>query len=165
MNNSISNYFNAEKWESVLFILVGVAAILFACYFLIKLKLPFYNGMSYPLIAIAIIQLTVGSSVYFRSSKDIERMNIMLQSDSSKIKLEEIPRMELVMKNFIIYRWIEISLILIGLVLFYYFSEGSFWRGIGLGLVIQATFMLVLDYFAESRGKIYLEYLVSVNLK
>jgi hypothetical protein len=165
MDNSINNYFNAEKWESLIFVLVGLSAILISCYFLIKLKLPFYNGMSYPLIAIALIQLTVGSTVYFRSPKDIERVNAMLQSDSSKIESEEIPRVDAVMKNFVLYRWIEISLILLGLVMYYYFSEGSFWKGIGLGLVIQSAFMLVLDYFAESRGKVYLEYLISLNLK
>jgi hypothetical protein len=34
----ISKYFNAEKYESVLFVLVGFVAIIFATYFFIKVK-------------------------------------------------------------------------------------------------------------------------------
>jgi tRNA uridine 5-carbamoylmethylation protein Kti12 len=90
----ITKYFNAEKYESLLFILVGVVTISFATYFLIKLKRPFYNGIAYPLIAIALIQLTVGCSVYFRSPKDIERVIEIIQSNKTKIQTEEISRME-----------------------------------------------------------------------
>ncbi|MEY3245836.1 MAG: hypothetical protein RL253_993 [Bacteroidota bacterium] len=96
----ITKYFNAEKSESIIFVLVGFVAILLSSYFLIKLKQPFYNGMAFSLIAIALIQLTVGSSVYLRSSKDIERVNQIVKTDKSKIQSEEIPRMEVVMKNF-----------------------------------------------------------------
>jgi hypothetical protein len=42
----ISKYFNAEKSESLLFILVGVAAILLSAYFFVKIKQPFYSRMA-----------------------------------------------------------------------------------------------------------------------
>lgn len=155
----ITKYFNAEKNESVLFILVGLVAITFAAYFFIRVKQPFYNGMAYPLIIVALIQLTVGSSVYLRSPKDILRVNQIVQTDKPKIQTEEIPRMTTVMKNFAIYKWVEIALILVGIIMFFYFQPMTTWKGIGLGLFIQASFMLLLDFFAESRGKTYLEYL------
>ena len=154
--NQIEKYFNAEKYESVLFVLVGIIAISFALYFLMKIKQPFYNGVSYPLIAVAIIQIVVGSSVYFRSPKDIARVNQIIQNEKSKITTEEIPRMKVVMKNFVIYRWVEIALLLVGILLFLFFDTTRLLKGVGLGLIIQASFMLLLDYFAESRGKIYL---------
>lgn len=157
--NAIEKYFNAEKAESLLFILVGIAAIAVAVYFVLKLKQPFHNGMAVPLVAIALIQITVGTSVYFRSPKDILRVNQIVQIEKSRIQQEEIPRMEIVMKNFIIYRWIEILLLMVGLVLAFTFPTQTFWKGIGLGLAIQAGFMLLLDYFAESRGAVYLDYL------
>jgi hypothetical protein len=155
----ISKYFNAEKSESLLFVAVGIVALLLSAFFLMKMKQPFYTGMAYPLIVIALIQLVVGSSVYFRSPKDIARVNQMMQTESAKIQTEEIPRMETVMKNFVLYRWIEIALIVIGIVLFLYFQPMTFWKGVGLGLAIQSSFMLFLDYFAESRGKVYMDYL------
>jgi hypothetical protein len=155
----ISKYFNAEKSESLLFVVVGVVALLLSAYFLVKMKQPFYNGMAYPFIVVALIQLTVGSSVYFRSPKDIARVNQIMQTDATKIQTEEIPRMETVMKNFVLYRWIEIALVVIGIALFLYFQPMTLWKGVGLGLAIQSIFMLLLDYFAESRGKVYLDYL------
>jgi hypothetical protein len=132
----IERYFNAEKYESLLFILVGLAAIAASIYFLIKIKHPFYTGMVFPLIGIALIQIIVGSSVYFRSPQDISKVNQIVENNKSAINSEEIPRMKVVMKNFILYRWIEIA--------------------------FQSSFMLLLDYFAESRGKAYLLFLQSL---
>jgi multidrug transporter EmrE-like cation transporter len=157
----ISKYFNAEKSESLLFILVGVVAVLLSAYFFIKVKQPFYSGMAYSFIAIALIQLIVGSSVYFRSPKDIIRVNQIVQTDVTKIKTEEIPRMETVMKNFALYRWVEIALVVLGVAMFLYFQPMTLLKGVGLGLAIQSSFMLLLDFFAESRGKVYMNYLQS----
>jgi hypothetical protein len=67
--------------------------------------------------------------------------------------------MELVMKNFEMYRWVEISLLILGIVFFLFFQQQSIWKGVGLGLSIQAGFMLLLDFFAESRGSEYLDFL------
>jgi hypothetical protein len=155
----IEKYFNAEKYESVLFIIVGLTAIGFAINYLTKVKLPFYNGMAYPLIIVALIQLVVGTTVLIRSPKDIARVNTIVHTDKAKIASEEIPRMKVVMKNFDIYRWVEIALLVLGIILFFAMSPASFWKGIGLGLAIQSAFMLGLDYFAESRGKWYMDYL------
>jgi hypothetical protein len=66
------------------------------------------------------------------------------------------------MKNFAIYKWVEIALILVGIIMFFYFKPMTIWKGVGLGLFIQASFMLLLDFFAESRGKTYLEYLQTI---
>jgi len=159
----VSKYFNSEKYESVIFILVGIIAISFATYFLVKIKQPFFSGMAYPLMAVALIQIVVGSSVYFRSPKDIVRVDKIVQADKPKIQSEEIPRMEVVMKNFVIYRWVEIALILVGIIMFFFFQPMSILKGIGLGLFIQASFMLLLDFFAESRGKTYLEFLLTLK--
>jgi hypothetical protein len=159
----ISKYFNAEKSESLLFVVVGLLAILLSAYFFIKIKQPFYSGMAYSLVAIAIIQLIVGSSVYFRSPKDIARVNQIMQTDTAKIQTEEIPRVELIMKKFVLYRWFEIACMLVGMLMFFYFQPLTMLKGLGLGLAIQASFMLLLDYFAESRGKVYLDYLQGIN--
>ena len=67
--------------------------------------------------------------------------------------------MEKVLSNFVIYRYVEIALIILGIVLMYSSMNDTFWRGIGLGLFIQACIVLCLDFFAERRGHIYLEYL------
>jgi hypothetical protein len=71
----------------------------------------------------------------------------------------EIPRMHKVMKNFVVYRNTEIAIILIGIFIYFAFAQFEFWKGLGLALFIQASVVLMLDYFAEKRGYIYLDYL------
>ena len=68
--------------------------------------------------------------------------------------------MQQVMFNFRIYRWTEIVLLLTGAGLYVYFVRdinNDFWRGFGLALAIMSLIALVADYFAEKRGKQYLD--------
>ncbi len=159
----ISEYFNSEKFESLFFIGVGILAITLGIYYWLVIKEPFYNGNATALMLVALVQLTVGISVYFRSPKDIIRVENTIKNDVYKIKTEEIPRMNVVMKNFIIYRYVEIALIILGLIMFFYFPSVSFWKGLGVGLFIQASLMLSLDYFAEKRGATYLQHLTTFS--
>jgi len=155
----IKDYFNAEKFESIFFIAVGVIAILFALWFWFKVKESFYSGIAYPLALIAIVQIVVGVSVFLRSPKDISRVEEYFVSDKSKIAEVEIPRMNTVMKNFVIYRYLEIGLIITGLLLYFIINKNELLKGIGFGLAIQSLLMLILDFFAEKRGTEYLIYL------
>jgi hypothetical protein len=155
----ISKYFNAEKNESIFFIWVSIIAIIISVFLLLKIKQPFYNGIAYPLVAIAFIQLIVGTTVYMRSPKDLVRVNEIVHTNKIAIQTEEIPRMEVVMINFKYYRWVEITLLTMAFITYFCFRPMTMWKGVGLGLFIQAGLMLLLDFVAESRGKTYLEYL------
>jgi hypothetical protein len=156
---NIESYFNAEKQESLIFILIGFAGLIIATYFILKLTQPYFQGMSYPIIGIALIQLIVGSSVYFSSDKNIKRVNNLVENNVDLINTEEIPRMEKVMKNFVLYKTIEIVFIISAILLHFIFNDKPFLKGFGLGLLVQSGFMLLLDLFAEKRGKLYLEFL------
>lgn len=158
----IADYFNAEKNESLLFMGIGIITNALGFYFWFTIKEPFYKGIAMPFILVALIQLTVGITVYFRSPKEIVMVENIVKNEPIKIQTEEIPRMEVVMKNFIIYRYLEIVLIILGLSLFVFFPIQTFWKGIGIGLFIQASLMLSLDYFAEKRGKDYLKQLTTL---
>jgi uncharacterized membrane protein len=159
---SVSNYFKAEKKDSVFFIAIGFLTCLLSFFYLFIKKEPYYNGISYAFISIGLIQLVVGISIYLRSDIDNVRVNYCIQKDIIAIKKEEIPRMKKVMFNLVIYRWVEISLIIISMFLLFYFASKSIGKGLGLGLLIQSSIMLLLDYFAEQRGKIYLDFLTSL---
>jgi hypothetical protein len=159
----IHKYFTGEKQESLLFLVIGVLAILLAVvfFFFIKTNPQFYKGAAIPLLAIGIIQLVVGYTVYARSDK--QGMDIAYNMGIEPVRVaqhEELPRMETVMKNFVIYRWAEIILALAGIGLFVYFrcnAGQQLWKGVGLTLAIQALLMLGADYFAEQRGKVYVQ--------
>ena len=154
----IEKYFTVEKSESLLFVIIGIAAIVLAVIFFFFLKTNFYKGIAVPFLLIGLIQLTVGFVVYKRCDDDRKRNVYAYDSNPSQLKNKEIPRMEKVNKNFVLYRWIEIVLILAGLVLIFLYrsnTERSFWYGLGIGLAIQAAIMLGADYFAEARAMVY----------
>ena len=155
----VVKYFNGEKAESYIFILLGVIAFAMALYFFFALKTSFWKGVSVPFIIVALLEFVVGYTIVTRSPKDIARVETYLQQAPKNIKTIEIPRLEKVLSNFVIYRYVEIALINLGIVLMYSSMNDTFWRGIGLGLFIQASIVLSLDFFAERRGHIYIVYL------
>ena len=161
--NFIYKYFIAEKQESLLFLIVGIAAIMLAIIFFIFIRSNplFYKGAAIPLLAIGIVQCVVGFTVYSRSNKQMNEVAYNIGMEPvSYTRTQELPRMETVMKNFVIYRWVEIAFILIGVVLIFLFRanpDRSFWYGLGITLAIQAFLMLGADFFAERRGGVYTE--------
>jgi Mg2+/citrate symporter len=151
-----------------LFLIVGIIAILLAITFYFFLKNNFYKGAAVPLLVIGLIQIIVGYTVYARSDK--QRIDNVYAYDMNpgKLKNEELPRMQTVNKNFIIYRWIEIVFVVTGISLTIYFKgnqEKLFWFGLGITLAIQAALMFGADFFAEKRAKIYTEQLESFEKK
>jgi hypothetical protein len=157
----IKNYFTQEKIESIFFIFIGMISISFALINWFVIKYSLYKGLAYPLFVIGLIQLGVGITIYNRSPNDILRVENLFKMETQKIQTEEIPRMEKVIENFLLYKWIEIAFIIIGVILFIYCKNSSavFWKGIGLGLIIQATIMFSLDIIAEKRATTYLKQL------
>jgi hypothetical protein len=155
----IQKYFNAEKSESLLFMAFGLFFILFSIYCFAVLKNNFWYGLTIPLLIFSVIQIVIGSTIYYRSPIDRQRVENMLTNEPQKIQLEEIPRMKIVLKNFIYYRYFEIVMIAIGIVLLYSFPDYTFWKGLGMGLFVQCLLLLLLDFFAEKRGLTYLNYL------
>lgn len=163
--NQIVKYFNGEKVESYIFILIGVIAFAIALYFIFVLKSSFWKGVAIPFLVVALLEFIVGYTIVNRSAKDMIRVQTYLTNESEKIETEEIPRMKKVMSNFMIYRYIEIALIVLGIGLMYSSMNETFWRGIGLGLFMQASIVLSLDFFAEKRGHAYLGYLQEIVKK
>jgi len=123
--------------------------------------IKYFNGE----ILVSVLEIIVGISLIYRSPKDIIRVENYIKNNQVKIKTEEIPRMEKVMSNFVIFRYAEIALIILGMALMYSSMNDTFWRGIGLGLFIQASIVLCLDFFAERRGHHYMEYLKEFSEK
>jgi hypothetical protein len=160
MEQQLISYFTAEKQEALLFMLVGVAALT-ASAWLFKTG-GRYKGMLYPLAAIALIQVTVGSTVYFRTDGQVAALSTQHQEDRAAFRAQEKQRMEAVTKNFVVYRWIEILLLGVGVVLVLAGRRNELWYAVGLGLTLQSAIMLVLDYLAERRADEYLWFVMGV---
>ena len=160
----IEKYFNAEKQESLLFVIIGIAALITAIIFFFFIKTTFYKGAAISLLLLGLMVGIVGFTIYKRSDTDRVRNVYAYGMNPAELKEKEIPRMQTVMKNFVVYRWIEITLALVGIGLFFYFKDTTdklFWKGVGVTLAIMALIALTADYFAEQRGSIYIKGLQS----
>jgi hypothetical protein len=154
----IERYFMAEKQESLLFVVIGVAAVLAAIAFYFLLRSSFFKGAVIPLVFVGLIELVVGYTVYKRSDGDRIRNVYAYDMNPAELKMKEIPRMEKVNRNFVIYRWVELALLVAGLILSMVYGQNpgrSFWYGFGIALSLQAGIMLVADYYAEKRALKY----------
>ena len=170
----IEKYFTAEKQESLLFVLIGVAGIITAVVFFFFLKTNFYKGAAIPLLLVGLLLGVAGYTVYKRSDGDRKQNVYDYDMNASELKEKELPRMKTVMKNFVIYRYMEIALALTGIGLFIFFfktdgcfagSHTPFWKGFGLTLAVMALLALAADFFAEKRGKIYTKGIESFTTK
>ncbi|MBK6777776.1 MAG: hypothetical protein IPG74_18725 [Flavobacteriales bacterium] len=152
----IEAYFRGEKAESLLFLAIGIAAIAFAVFAWLKWNEPFVKGMAVPLIVIGLIQMTVGGTVFARTDKQVSALNAQAAHDAQAYRSAELPRMEKVMKSFTAIKWTEIVFVLTGIGLLMLTSTDGFWKGLGLGLMLQGSVSLTLDVFAEKRGAEYI---------
>ncbi|MFM1793259.1 MAG: hypothetical protein RLZZ252_1613 [Bacteroidota bacterium] len=157
--NPVIKYFTGERAESYLFFVLGLLGLGLSVYLILIKGSSFWKGFAIPFILVSVLEIIIGVTLIYRSPKDIVRVENFIKHEPSKIKTFEIPRMEKVMKNFVVFRYTEIALILIGIITYFAFARLDFWRGLGLGLLLQASVVLTLDYFAERRGFIYLEHL------
>jgi ABC-type xylose transport system permease subunit len=156
----IEKYFIAEKSESLLFLGIGVAGIIAAVVLFFVFKTNFYKGAATPFLLIGLLLGVVGFNVYKRSDDDRKRNVYAYDMNPQDLKTKELPRMEKVMKNFVMYRYAEIILAIAGVVLFFYFRRNEiqyFWKGFGAALALMALLALAADYFAEKRGKNYID--------
>jgi hypothetical protein len=154
MPKEILGYFTAEKQESLLFILVGLIAVGVGIW--LWLNGHRLRSMAFPLVAVAAIQILVGTSVYLRTDRQVAALVAQRDAVPVEMKVQEEARMAVVMKNFGLYKIIEIALLGIGIALVLFMRPSDLAVGIGAGLIIQSAFMLTLDMFAEFRAETYI---------
>lgn len=150
-------YLDAERTESKLFVGMGVLSIAGGAAALAASERDFMKGASYPLMGVGLIQLVVGSAVWWRTEEQKAQLRMLIHSEPSRYVSEESARMKQVNDNFVIYRWTEISLLGAGLATAGagHALDKEFVTGLGVGLAFQSAVMLTLDYFAEQRGNEY----------
>ncbi len=161
MKDKMNEYFIYEKNEALFFMGFGILTSLSGG-LLLNSEGDYQKGMGVPLLGIGLIQLTVGSTVFFRTDNQVAFLEKEIFSNPEKYKKDELKRMEVVNYWFKVYKIIEYSFVIAGVGLYIYGSsnENEYAKGFGTGLVIQSAIMLGLDYLAESRAFEY-----SKNLK
>jgi hypothetical protein len=161
MQAQLLEYFAEEKAESLLFVIAGVLA-LGASVWLWRTGSS-YRAMAFPLVAVALIHLVVGGSVYLRTDGQVAALSTQLAQAPAAFQAAELTRMGVVMRNFALYKVIELVLLAAGVAMTYAFRHREALYAVGIGLVIQAGVTLVADLFAEKRGDTYLAAVRALN--
>lgn len=156
----IQTYFQAEKQAGQTALAIGILACSVGGAILLKAGAPFYTGLALPLVLVGIAQVIVGATLTRRSEAQATDLEKLLESSPSEFQQTEQPRMEKVMRSFLIFKWAEIAGAVTGLAMILLNSELNFSKGLGAGLLAQSLILFVFDYFAEKRGRAYLEFVV-----
>ncbi len=151
----IQSYFQAEKQGGFIAMAIGILACSVGGGVLLSAGAPFYTGLSIPLVAIGFLQIIAGATVARRSDFQADDLEKLLAASAAEFRELENPRMDTVMRKFVVLKWAEIALIAIGLVLILLNQALNFPKGLGAGLFMQALILLLFDFFAEKRGKKY----------
>lgn len=154
----IQSYFQAEKKGGFIAMIVGIVACAVGGGVLLSAGAPFYTGISIPLVVIGFFQIIAGAVVARRSDFQADDLEKMLAESPTEFQALESPRMTIVMRNFVLLKWVEIAFIALGLVLILLNQETNFPKGLGVGLLVQGLFMLLFDLIAEKRGEKYLAF-------
>src|SRR5580765_7553280 len=153
----IEKYFVAEKQESLVFLVIGIIAVVLALIFYFAVKPPVYKGAALPLLILGLVQAVAGYAVYVRS--DDQRVSQVYAYDMNpdQLKTIELTRMRKVKTNFLIYRWVEIGVLIAGIALIVIFrtEPKTFWLGLGITLTLMAAELFIADFIAERRAVFY----------
>lgn len=156
--DNILKYFSGEKLQCSIGIILSLLSLALSIYF-IYLNKGLGKGIAFSFIPLALILLTICVGIVTRTPKDIKRVSSYYENEPNKMKSVELPRMEKVMKTFPIVKMVELGFIVLGILLMLVFWGNDLTRGLGIGLVIQGILLYGFDHFAQSRGKIYFEFL------
>lgn len=164
----IEKYFIAEKQESLVFLIIGIAVVLLAVIFQFSAKTMIYRGAAVPLFILGLMQAIAGHTVYMRS--DDQRISQVYAFDMNpdQLKTTELTRMRKIKTNFLIYRWIEVGVFVAGAALILFFKNQpvkTYWLGFGITLTVMAAELFVADFIAERRAVNYTVLLEHFNKK
>ena len=152
-------YFQAEKAGGVILCVIGVAALVASI--LVWRGGWIFRAIAFPLGLVALAQIGVGAVLVARTDKQVAALKKGLAEEEATTRAKEIARVEKVNVSF---RWIElaeVALLAIGVTLAVFFRSRPTVTGIGMGIMLQSSLMLVFDLVAEQRAHVYLDWLKS----
>ena len=134
-------YFAEERRGAVFFLAAGLAALTLSLG--LVLSRTAYRGMIPPLGVLGLVEVVVGATVLLRPPRppgDLERERVRLRR---------------VIASFRLYKVAETVVLTAGLTLMMLFPRHTVLYAAGLGCLLQASVLVVLDRVAERRAREY----------
>ena len=149
-------YFAGEKAEAFWILAAGLTSVVGALVLFAWVREPFARGLASALILVAVLGLSVGGAVYFRSDAQARSLVELHHADAARFATEEGARIRQVVAGFGWYRVGYLVAVLLALVLV--FVLGRPWQhGLAVGLLLLAALGLTIDFYAEHRAVDYVD--------
>lgn len=161
MLDTLTAYFTGEKHGAIALMILGGVALT-ACLVLVATKSD-YRAMAIPVGLVALLQVVIGVGLYVRTDPQVDALVAQHTAEPAAMVAAETARMDTVMRSFEIIKIVELVLIVVGVGLTHAFAHRPAIHAVGVGLIIQATVMLVFDLTAERRAVPYVEALHAVE--
>jgi len=123
-----------------MFLAAGLAALTVCAW--LATRPTAYRGMIPPLGVLGLVEIGIGATVRLRAPRQVEARR-------------ERDRMRRVIASFRIYKVVETVVLTAGLTLMMLFPRHTVLYASGLGCLLQASVLLVLDRVAERRAREY----------
>jgi len=157
----LTEYFTAEKNGGYLLVAIAIVGFGLAAY--LWFNRSAFMAMAWPLVVIGALALVVGLGVGLRTPSQVATLEKGLRETRSETVKAEIVRMERVNKSFRIIKIVEIVLIVAGILAVLALPVPGPWSAVGLGILLEATVLLVFDTFAHHRAIVYVNWLQSLQ--
>ena len=149
-------YFEGEKHAGALALALGLVAVAGAVW-LWRDAGP-YKAMLYPLALVGVIELGVGVGLLVRTGPQVAALTAELERTPEAAVAKERARIVRVNERFELIKAAELLLIAVAAALIVFAGRPAI-AGVGLGLLLQASALLVFDVFAEQRAHVYAAWL------
>lgn len=144
-------YLRRESAGSLLLVLVALGAFLLS----FRLWGTPWAAAAFPLVAVGLVQLVVGGTILLRAPRQRRDLALRLVQEPAAYRAGELARMAKVMRDFRVYKAIELAVLAAGLLLLALLRDDPMWRAVGAGCAAQGVLMVALDLGAEARGRRY----------
>ena len=154
--NDLQLYFRGEKVESAVILLISLALLLAAIALIFWVRQPFTKGLGTVLLLAALIGVSVGGAVFFRTDGQVKELTSAYTSSPSEFADVEGRRMDKVVGSFRAYRFMYIlsGIVALGLVSL---TRSPEFHGAAVGLFVFAAMGFAIDHYAEERAIWYAE--------
>ncbi|MDL5047939.1 hypothetical protein QQ054_18135 [Oscillatoria amoena NRMC-F 0135] len=96
--------------------------------------------------------LSICIGIVARTPKDVARVTGYYTTAPQKMKTDELPRIEKVMKNFVLIKNAEVAVLAAGLLLAFLFRKNKLITGLAIGIILQCIVLYIFNYVASMRG-------------
>jgi hypothetical protein len=152
--DALHRYFDGEWAERWAFGGLGVASLATAGALWAEGGAP-ARGAAVPVALVGLLQLGLAFGLQLRTPAQVAALDALLTNDPPRFLAQESARMRRVNQGFAVYRVVVVGLFMAGTALAGIggVSEVRALVGAGLGLGAEALLMLLLDFFADGRGR------------